>query len=319
MKHIPHSAMSRGAIELKGDDDDPVSIVTKSIENMQKAVDDRLKKIEEKGETVGDDKELKALQDRLDKLEAKGNRPGGTTDPKEAEQVETKALATLLRTGTDAEIKAAATDNNVEGGYFVLPTVDLTIRNLMTDLSPRNPARPCEQCGKRFRPTNPDAKYCSHRCSTDATVLPDKPCAQCGTTFHPSTIGTQYCSTSCRDASMRTLPIKECENPACGKPFQAQHYAHQKYCSMACKQEHRRTTAPVFENECVMCGSHFTSRHHPAILCSQKCKTRKSQASRGVFPKSLRPWVFDYILTEPINASRPAWLTAERFDEMIAA
>ncbi len=183
----------------------------------------------------------------------------------------------------------------------------------------KNPARPCEHCDRTFRPKNPDAQYCSHRCSTEATVLPDKPCAQCGAMFHPSTIGTQYCSTACRDASMRILPIKACENPACGKSFQTQHYAHQKYCSSKCHHEHREAMAPEFENECSMCGTHFISRHHPATLCSQTCKTRKSQAGRGVFPKSLRPWVLDYILTATIRSSNPEALTPSTLDKLLEA
>lgn len=131
MKHMTKSAIVNGAIERKGDDDDPIAAVTKSLADLTKTVDERIKAVEDK--EVPD---TKTLTERLDKLEAKATRPGAVTDTKEAEQIETKALATLLRTGSDAEIKTAASDNNVEGGYFVLPTVDLSIRSLMTDLSP---------------------------------------------------------------------------------------------------------------------------------------------------------------------------------------
>ncbi len=78
---------------------------------------------------------------RLDKIEAKHNRPVAananhpTGDNDNA--LEMKALATFARTGDVMELKsAAATDNDPAGGYFVLPTVDTTIRNLLTDLSP---------------------------------------------------------------------------------------------------------------------------------------------------------------------------------------
>lgn len=84
--------------------------------------------------------------DRLAELEKKANRPGiSGVDKDEQVEIERKALAALLRTGTTAaiqdaggiiEAKAAASDSDPAGGYFVLPTVDLTIRNLMTDLSP---------------------------------------------------------------------------------------------------------------------------------------------------------------------------------------
>ncbi|MDI7864085.1 phage major capsid protein [Rhizobiaceae bacterium n13] len=130
MQHVMKQALLGSvAIERKGDDEDPVSVVTKSLETLQKAVDERLKKVE--GGT-----EIKALMDRIDDLEKKANRPGGKKDADEQKEVELKALTTLLRTGLDAEIKAAASDNDPAGGYFVLPTVDLSIRTLMTDLSP---------------------------------------------------------------------------------------------------------------------------------------------------------------------------------------
>lgn len=140
MQHVMHKAL-RGsvAITTKGDDDDPVALVTKSLEELQKAVDERLKKIEGGAE-------LKTLMDRLADLEKKANRPhNGPVDTKEAEAAERKALASLLRSGSQSAIedaggvfesKAASSDNDPAGGYFVLPTVDMSIRNLMTDLSP---------------------------------------------------------------------------------------------------------------------------------------------------------------------------------------
>lgn len=130
MHHVMQNAL-RGsvALTLKGEEDDPVSIVTKSLEELQKTVDERLKKVEGGAE-------LKALMDRLAELEKKANRPGGPANADEQAEIERKALASLLRTGLDAEIKAASSDSDPSGGYFVLPTVDLTIRNLMTDLSP---------------------------------------------------------------------------------------------------------------------------------------------------------------------------------------
>lgn len=140
MQHITKEAVRGfGALILKGDDDDPVALVTKSLEDLQKKVDEELKK-------AANGAELKALMDRLAELEKKANRPGGgNTEGKEAEAAERKALASLLRTGQAEEIKsvggtfelkAASSDSDPAGGYFVLPTVDLTIRNLLTDLSP---------------------------------------------------------------------------------------------------------------------------------------------------------------------------------------
>ena len=62
-------------IEFKSDGDaDPVEIVTKALDDLSKAVDDRLKKLETKTDDKAGDKgkkdseiDVKALSDRLDK------------------------------------------------------------------------------------------------------------------------------------------------------------------------------------------------------------------------------------------------------------
>lgn len=141
MQHVMKNAL-RGSVAItrKGEEDDPLGIVTKSLEDLQKAVDERLKKVE--GGT-----ELKALMDRLADLEKKANRPpvGAGGDGTQTEITERKALASLIRSGSLEEIKsvggsfetkAASSDSDPAGGYFVLPTVDFTIRTLLTDLSP---------------------------------------------------------------------------------------------------------------------------------------------------------------------------------------
>lgn len=130
MMHLTKEAL-RGSVAItrKGEEDDPLGIVTKSLEDLQKAVDDRLKKVE-------DDKEVKALQDRLAELEKKANRPGGGQNKDEQAEVERKALVSLIRTGSDVEVKAATSSNDPEGGWMILPTVDMSIRNLLKDVSP---------------------------------------------------------------------------------------------------------------------------------------------------------------------------------------
>lgn len=141
MRHVsPHALRDSVAlIERKGDDEDPVAVVTKSLEDLTKSVEEKIGKA-----ATADD--VKALTDRLAEIEKKANRPGGVkADGKEAEAAERKALTSVLRTGSLDEVKGvgtietkgpASTDNDTAGGYFVLPTVDLTIRNLVTDLSP---------------------------------------------------------------------------------------------------------------------------------------------------------------------------------------
>jgi HK97 family phage major capsid protein len=134
MRHVSKEALLAGAaIIRKGDEDDPASIVTKALDDFKKTVEDRLKALEAKG--VGkDDLEVKTLDDRLADLEKKANRPG-VKPGDEQKDIESKALASYIRTGSDVEVKAAASDNAVDGGWMVLPTIDTSIRALMTDIS----------------------------------------------------------------------------------------------------------------------------------------------------------------------------------------
>ena len=114
MQHMHQKAFAR-AIELKGEEDDPVAIVTKSLETLQTTVDERLKKVEEKGADPD-------LLKRLDALETKTNRPGGKkADTDEQAEIERKAFATYLRMGQAApaeEIKTLIVSNDEQGGYL---------------------------------------------------------------------------------------------------------------------------------------------------------------------------------------------------------
>ena len=131
MQHVMKQALLGSvSITRKGEEDDPTSIVTKALDDLRVSIDERFKKVE------GDSPDLKALNDRLDDIEKKAGRITGKQTDDERQDIERKALSHFARTGSDVEVKAAASDNNVDGGYFVLPTVDLTIRALMTDLSP---------------------------------------------------------------------------------------------------------------------------------------------------------------------------------------
>jgi HK97 family phage major capsid protein len=130
--------MAGAVIVRKGDDDDPVSLVTKAIDDLQKAVDDRLKKLEEKGAKAGDDKELKALQDRLADLEKKSNRPDGLGDKKEP-SAERKAFGNYLRQGnqiSEEDRKALNESSDAQGGYLVPPEFSTEILRDLVEYSP---------------------------------------------------------------------------------------------------------------------------------------------------------------------------------------
>jgi HK97 family phage major capsid protein len=125
-------------IEFKSEADDPVGIVQKALDDFTKTVDARLSKLETKSEPEKKDDvvDVKALETRLAEIEKKANRPAGTKAGDEQADIEKKALGSFIRTGSDVEVKAAASDNAVDGGWMVLPSIDLSIRALMTDISP---------------------------------------------------------------------------------------------------------------------------------------------------------------------------------------
>lgn len=104
-----------GAIELKGEEDDPASIVTKALDGFKAEVAGRLDKLEEK--TGAADK----IAGRLDKIEAKINRPGGTKEDAPEASVERKAFKAYLRHGNAApadELKALTVSADPQGGYL---------------------------------------------------------------------------------------------------------------------------------------------------------------------------------------------------------
>lgn len=116
MKHISHRALITGAIDLKGDDEDPVASVTKALGDLTKTVDDRLKAVETKATDP-------ALIARLDAIEAKQNRPNGGGDMEEDETAaaEKKSFGLYLRHGKDApdlDIKTLRVSSDPQGGYL---------------------------------------------------------------------------------------------------------------------------------------------------------------------------------------------------------
>ncbi|TFF27520.1 phage major capsid protein [Jiella endophytica] len=120
-------------IEFKGDDGDPVEIVTKSLDDLQKSVDDRLKAVETKADTS-------KLVERIDKLEAKGNRPIGDGRQEKDDEIEKKALSTFLRSGVhaldDVEKKTLNLGSNPAGGYVVAPEFSTRVLQTISEQSP---------------------------------------------------------------------------------------------------------------------------------------------------------------------------------------
>lgn len=80
---------------------------------------------------------IAAMQTRLDEFEIRAQRvPVAPRNENEQAEREARAIGSYLRTGSDAEIRAASSTPDADGGYFILQTIDRNIRNLMEDASP---------------------------------------------------------------------------------------------------------------------------------------------------------------------------------------
>ena len=133
MQHMQKQAFAR-AIEIKGEDDDPVELVTKSLEDLESKVGDRIKAVEEKADNS-------KLTERLEKLEAKANRPsGGGGGDDDAAAIEKKSLNRFLRNGVaaldDAEQKALNWGTDSAGGYVTAPEYSTRVITKLTEFSP---------------------------------------------------------------------------------------------------------------------------------------------------------------------------------------
>lgn len=80
---------------------------------------------------------LAEMQTRMDEIEVRSQRvPATPRNENEQAEREARALAAYIRTGSDAEIRAASSTPLEDGGFFILPTIDARIRNLLADISP---------------------------------------------------------------------------------------------------------------------------------------------------------------------------------------
>ena len=127
----PASSRSRIlSVKSKGNpmENEDIATAIKPLETKMAAIDEAVKAIKSP--------DLAPFEARIADLEKKANRPAGVKAGDEARELEFKALSAFLRTGSDMEVKAAASDNSVDGGWMVLPQIDTSIRALMTDISP---------------------------------------------------------------------------------------------------------------------------------------------------------------------------------------
>lgn len=142
MKHIDPTTIV-GALELKGDvgapelkspDENPEAIVTKALDDFQKAVDDRLKTVEAKS---GD---LAKITERLDRVEAKANRPAAAETTADETPIEQKAFTAFVRRGVERmqaeEQKALTVTTDANGGYLAPEAFGSEILKKLVEFSP---------------------------------------------------------------------------------------------------------------------------------------------------------------------------------------
>lgn len=126
MKHYRLETRSAVPLETRNDDPNPIEEATRAVNELRTAFDERMSGMDD-------------ISARLDELEARGQRPtvpASARNGNEAEEIEMRAVVSFIRTGNDAELRAASSSSDSDGGWFILPTVDRTIRNMMEDTSP---------------------------------------------------------------------------------------------------------------------------------------------------------------------------------------
>lgn len=140
---LQDTAAPAGAIERKGEADDPAAVVTAALDGFKSEVIGRIEKLEAglKPEAQPETKGLDRLGERLDKIEAKLNRPAGG-EHKNEPSAERKAFGTYLRHGdrTPAdELKTLTVSSDPQGGYLAPPELSTEFIRDLVEFSPIRP------------------------------------------------------------------------------------------------------------------------------------------------------------------------------------
>lgn len=167
-------------------------------------------------------------------------------------------------------------------------------------------------------------------------------CIRCGADIRPDDYGpkTKFCSTECASSFHQRLvlqdekvstgigriardtvwkakrPKAKCEH--CEAEFVPSGHSDGRFCSHHCYHQHVRV--PTKEAVCEWCSKPFVATRTDAKFCSKSCSEQIGQVRRGKWkPKQISPPVFDHFIAKPAEARLPAWMSPERFDEMLAA
>lgn len=117
----------------------------------------------------------------------------------------------------------------------ILPAVGVPrIVHTRRDVTPRFADRPCEHCGKAFKPLRESQRFCCHPCSmANIRRRTDRTCPVCGSVFN-SRHFSSTCSRQCASELRRTriLP-RACER--CGVEISWPKSRNRRFCSRDCR------------------------------------------------------------------------------------
>ncbi len=139
-KHL--RALPPGAIEIKGDDDDPVSVVVKKLDELTTTFTETKTALEK---DLGETKTALASQKkRADDLELKLARPNVQTKDKDEPSEERKAFSGFLRRGPESlqadEVKSLRVSDDTAGGYLAPAEMSTEILKGLVEISPMRQA-----------------------------------------------------------------------------------------------------------------------------------------------------------------------------------
>lgn len=154
------------------------------------------------------------------------------------------------------------------------------------------PERPCDWCGKMFRPGTLEYYLKTNSCSPEcnralvAARYDRRQCVHCGQWFKPATYHAKFCSIECRRQHLKEARAaaaaerrarRPCDN--CGRWFEPRR-ADARFCGVRCNWQYQnekdkaRRREALASKVCEQCGETFDAATARARFCSVKCRNR---------------------------------------------
>lgn len=167
----------------------------------------------------------------------------------------------------------------------------------------------CTVCEKSFKLTpNTSGKFCSRRCwSLGTSKYPPRPCEVCGKEFKPIRETNILCSQPCaaKLISERSTARKLHKNCfVCGKEFDATYNRRQSTCSRQCSGSLQRLP----NVPCQRCGSDMEQTYRGRKFCSAQCRKTPVGELRQVDTG----YIHIYMPENP-HANQNGWMPQHRY------